>query len=150
MSVVDWIFIAFASAALVLSMKNWRGALWIGALAISYFVSGWYWRTYGEGSMVAFMFDAAVFIAMYAVCRRLWEIWLMAIVLLMAAVNLIGPGFDREAYQIALEALNAIALLMIGGVGSFQLAGQTDGLAFHHARHILGLGFAVRRQGNER
>lgn len=97
--------------------------------------------------MFAILCDAAVILALYAVGRHVWELWVFGIVLIMAAVNVMGPGvLGMEVYQIALEAMNAIALLTIGGVGSFQLAQQTDGIAFHHVRHIFGFGFAVRGQ----
>lgn len=149
MSMVDWIFIAVASAMLFLSMKNWRGMLWIACLAISYFASGAYWRLSGDGAMFALLCDAAMFLALYAIGRKIWEIWLMGLVLCMAGANIIGPALNTEAYQISLEAMNAIALFIIGGVGSWKMAGHDDGLAFHNVRHIPGFGFALRRQGSK-
>lgn len=149
---LDMFYVIVAAAMLVLSFRNWRGALWIGALTASFFISGAWWRATGDGALFTFLCDTAVFIAMYAVGRYFWEFWLLCIQLAMmcASLSFTAFPFELEVYQISLELLNAIALFLIGGIGAYSLARKTDGRAFDHVRHILGFGFALDRQGEKR
>ena len=150
MSPVDKIFVAVALGALILSARNWRGALWVAALTASFFVSGAVWRATGAGELFTFLCDTGVALAMYAFGRYQWEARLMIVQVCMVLTSLLYtafPAIGLEVYQIALEGLNAVALFMIGITGWRAFAGRTDGNAFHHVRHLWGFGFALRRQG---
>jgi hypothetical protein len=153
MTLIDAIYLAVAAAVIVLSVRNWRGVMWVAALTASYFVSGLWWRSGAAGGeMVTFLCDAAVFLLIYLVGRKWWEVGLLGIQLLMVITSALymatGHIVGHEIYSITLELLNAIALLLIGGTSAFIIAGSTDGLAFHNARHIIGFGMAVRGQGD--
>ncbi len=151
-TLVDTGYVIVAAAMLALSYKNWRGALWIVCLAASYFISGFAWRETGNAALFTLICDTAVFLAVYAIGRHLWEFWLLVVQFAMMLASVAYTAFqpDLEVYQIALEALNAAGLFLIGGTGAWIIAGHTDARAFHHVRHLVGFGFALNRQGHER
>lgn len=153
MSWVDKIYLAVAAGALLSSARNPRGALWVLFLTASFFVSGAFWRATGAGELFTFLCDTGVALAMYAFGRYRWEAYLLIIQTCMVITSLLYTAFPElglETYQIALEALNAVAFFLIGITGWRVFAGRTDGYAFHHVRHIWGFGFALRRQGAQR
>lgn len=153
MSWVDQIYLAVAFGALLCSWRNWRGALWVVGIAASFFISGAFWRATGSGELFTFLCDAGLALAIYAIGRYRWEVWLLVIQTCMVITGLIYTAFPAigvEVYQIALEALNAVALFLIGITGWRSFAGRANGYAFHHVRHLWGFGFALRRQGAQR
>lgn len=153
MSPVDKIFLAVAFGALLLSFRNPRGAVWVAGLTASFFISGEFWRSTGQGELFTFLCDTALFLALYALGRYRWEAWLMVIQVCMVLTSLLYtamPSLGMETYQIALEGLNAVALVIIGATGALAWSGHADGYSFHHVRHIWGFGFALRRQGSAR
>jgi hypothetical protein len=90
--------------------------------------------------------DAVVIVGMVIFSRYAWELWLWAIKLGMIAVNLLylwhnlahGTYISHETYSIALELLNALALITIGSASAHILAGKTNGRTFHPWVHIFG------------
>lgn len=153
MTIIDVMYIAVAAAVAAVSVRNPRGILWVACLAASYFISGLWWRSgYTNGALVTFMCDTAVFLAIYSAGRKRWELWLLGVQFCMVMTSLvyaIMPGIEHEVYSIILEALNAVALILIGRNGAYALAGYTNGGAFDHVRNFLGFGFAAGREGNQ-
>jgi len=140
MTVIDTIYLLIAGAVVLLSITNRRGILWVAAFAVAYFASGIYWRLGGGvPELVAGLYDAAIVVLVLVLARQLWELWVGAAAFLCLAVNFIylinnlsGISIiNHEVYSIALELLNLIALLTIGGVSAFVQKGSTDGIAFH-------------------
>lgn len=140
MTVIDTIYLLMAGAVALLSLRNWRGVLWVAAFTASYFASGIYWRIGGGApELVAGLYDAGIVILIVILARQLWELWVGIAAFLCLAVNILylvnnlsGAGLvSHEVYSIALELLNLIALLTIGGVSAFVQKGATDGRAFH-------------------
>lgn len=158
MSPVDKIYVAIAIPVLILSVRNWRGVLWLACLMVSFFLSGAWWRAHGfvHGELFTLLCDTAVFLAIYAAGRHWWEFALLCVQLLMVAASLSfatynfigGSPSGLEVYQITLEALNALSLFLIGGIGAYTLVGRTHGVAFDNVRHLFGFGFADRGQGD--
>lgn len=147
LSTIDTIYLAAAAAVAIVSYANLRGLAWLLALVAGYFVSGFYWRTGApNGELVAGLCDAAVCGAIFVLGRYRWELWLwllsqfsLLVNILYLVSNLSGArAIDHEVYSIALETLNALAFLLIGGVSAFQKTGMTDGIAFRPWVSILG------------
>lgn len=147
MTTVDTIYLAAALAVCIVSYRNLRGIAWLLALAVGYFVSGMFWRLeVGNGELVAGLCDAAVCAAIFVLGRYRWELWLWLLSQLSLLVNILylvnnlsgARVIDHETYSIALEALNGVAFLLIGGVSAFQHVGMTDGSAFRPWVSVLG------------
>lgn len=147
MTLIDQIYLAVALAVGILSVRNPRGLLWLAAITASYFISGFYWRTgMTNAELVTGLCDAAVIVAMVFLARYRWELWLWAIQLGAVAVSFLflahnfarGTFISHETYSIALELLNALALITIGSASAHILAGKTDGRTFHPWVHIFG------------
>lgn len=155
MTWVDTIYLAIAGAVVLLSLNNPRGVGWVSALTIAYFVSGWYWRSSGNSpELVAGLADAAIAVMVLIMARYIWEMWIGLVALACMFVNIIylvnnlsGAGVvPHDVYSIALELLNLIALLTIGGVSAFQQKGSTSGIAFHPWVSFLGVARPFGRQ----
>lgn len=132
---------------LAASVRNPRGSLWLIVIAVNYFVSTLYWRYNGlNGELVTGLCDAATAALVLVFGRYLWEMVVWAVFttslfvdFLFLANNLGGGPIDHETYSIALEALNAVALLWIGGVSGFLFNGYSDGWAFNPWRTVFGI-----------
>jgi hypothetical protein len=143
--------LAILLAAIVTGFASYRqprALVWIGALAASFTVSVTYLympKPYWPGmwwppaSGVAMLCDAAVCVALYVFSRERWEAILYGIVLTSVAVNFFYTagsvaGFPpippHEVYAIVLEALNYLALLLIGGTGIMTQIEARNGLSF--------------------
>lgn len=148
MSMIDTIYLLVVGAVILVSLGNRRGIFWVTALAASYFLSGAYWRSGGgHGELVAGLTDGTVILLIVLFGVYIWELWVGLILLTAMATNIIylistltGAGFlDHAIYSVVLELLNALALIMIGGVSAFMQKGSTDGVAFNPWLHIFGL-----------
>lgn len=128
-----------AAVALALSWRTPRAKLWVGCLAASYLASlgylyldkpsvGVWWP---PQSGFVFLCDAAVILAIWHWGQDRWEhIGLRMVMMLSATLDLsqtfgeiLGypPALPQRTFGIALEVINYIALLMIAGVGLFDL-----------------------------
>jgi len=125
-----------------------RAWLWIGCLAASFIVSvaylynapqgytgGSLWAWWPPSSVIAGLCDVAVCLALRAWGVRLWESLLFTLMLFSVAVNIAysasillnwPPIPPQEAYAIILEAINYIALIIIGGTGILKSIGSID------------------------
>lgn len=147
MTTIDAIYLVVWTAFAAASWRNPRGLVWLTALLAGYFASGLYWRAGGtQGELVAGLCDAAMCALLFWFGRRRWELWLWLLSQISLLVNIIyltsnltgAHVIDHEVYSIALEALNAIAFVLIGGVSAFKAAGKTDGIAFNPWVSVLG------------
>lgn len=154
LTIVDILALTVSASVFVLSARNWRGAMWVAAILASYFITGAWWRIVKvDGEAFTFLCDAALFVAIYLVGRKWWEVALLAFQFLMVMTSLtyfiVGANvMPHDTYSITLELINLAEYLLIGTIGGFSLAGRTDGFAFYNARHIWGFGFAARGQGD--
>lgn len=133
---MQWYHYALAILATVSLWSSWRvskAALYIALLAMSYVLSVLYWHFkpdnpyFPHGSIIGFMLDAIVFVIVRQIHDDKWEFWGVVIpVSIMAFIgfyqvvgsSIIGAPVLRSLdYSVMLEALNAAALLIIGGVG---------------------------------
>lgn len=155
MSWIDTIYLAIAGAVMLLSLNNPRGIGWISMITGAYFVSGWNWRSSDlSPELFAGLLDATIIILVLFLARYVWEMWVGLVALACMFVNIIylvnnlsGAGvISHEIYSIALEALNLIALLTIGGVSAFKQKGLASGIAFHPWVSFLGIARPFGRQ----
>lgn len=141
MSYVDLGLLAGFVVAMVLGAGQQRVWGWLFAGAMSYVVSVIYWRSgLPYGAAVAGLCDAAVCLSVYFLGRYQWEMWVWRIFQTAVAVNLfylaqqygiparlgLMWSLSHNDYSVMLEALNWIALLLLGGTGVLQMAGGLD------------------------
>jgi hypothetical protein len=154
MTPIDVVFLGLVSGLALVSIGVPRALFWLAVITVSYFVSGFYWRTgMVGGELVAGLCDAAVVALLVLLAAYRWEMWVALVFLVSLLVNitfltsnLVGGGLiPHEAYAITLEALNAIALFTIGGVAAFQRKGRTSGSAFRPWLSVFGFARPVGR-----
>lgn len=154
MTSIDTVFLVMVVGIAAVSIKVPRALGWLAAMTVSYFVSSIYWRHgAGSGELVAGLCDAAVVTAIVVWARYRWEMWVSLVYLTSLLVNIVylasnlagGSAIPHDAYSITLEALNAAALFIIGGVAAFQISGRTDARAFAPWSHIFGFARPVGR-----
>lgn len=147
MSEWNWYFLIAALAVAWTSKDVPRAWLWIALGAASYTISVIYWRHvpplgYAEG--VAGACDAVVCLSIYFMAKERWEKFLYVLFATSVAVNFLYlggniyvgtwafgfpmyiPHVDHEVYSSLLEVLNALVLLLIGGMGLGRRIGATD------------------------
>lgn len=140
MSVWNIIILSGAAGAALVAWGSNRCLWCIFALVASYAISVIYWDLGGQqAEFVAGVCDlvAMTFIARNA--RHLWELWVALIFFGMALTNWLYLGdnlagahvISHDLYSSVLEIFNIAAILLIGGVASFDKAGMRNGMAFH-------------------
>jgi hypothetical protein len=159
MSVWGAILLSGVAAAALLAWGHWRYLAWLAVLLTSYVVSVVYWDLgWPYAEFVAGVTDLAIVTAVAWRARYLWELWFGALYLLSAGVNMVylasnltGAGtIDHVLYSSVLEVINLSAILLIGGVSSFDKAGMVNGLAFRPWLHIFGRVRPVYARRNSR
>lgn len=147
-----WYHVALAilaCLALVMTSRTPRAWVWIGALAASYAVSVLYVHFPKPAQLwspmppaVTFLCDASLAMFIHRLHRERWEWWCLFVpVIAMSMASfaqtlsiLTGfpPAIQPVYYASLLEAINAICLLLIGGVGAADLISHGR---LHPSRH---------------
>lgn len=148
MSVFNLIILSAATAAALVAWGHWRYVAWLSALVGSYALSVIYWDFKGPyAEVVAALCDGAIVSLVIWRARYIWELWFGLIFLTSMFVNMVylssnligGNVIDHVVYSSALEALNFIAISLVGGVAAFDKAGIINGLAFRPWVHFFGI-----------
>ncbi len=136
MTEVDTVLAIGLCFALAFSVGNKRAWGWLLASATSYVVSTAYWRSgLPYGPFIAGMCDAVVCLGVYFFAALRWEMIVYRLFQVSVGVNFLYLGItlgvipsrvDHATYAIALEIINWLALLLIGGSGALQVAGAAD------------------------
>lgn len=151
MSLVDMFALTLVCATIVVCHRYPRAVIWALAIAASYFISGW-WRRSGGGApeLVSSLCDSFICLAIFFFGVRIWEMRVFFVTVGMLAVNfayLAGlPFLGLLEYQMALEALNILALLIISFAGSYKWAGYENGRTFDHWGSVVGVPRPWRRE----
>ncbi len=159
---IGWYHIALAilaGLALALSSRTPRAWVWIFALAASYVVSVLYVHIPKPAGVwspmppaVTFLCDAGLALFIHRIHRERWEWWCLFVpVIGMSAISFTQtlalltdypPPLSVVLYASALEAINAVCLLLIGGIGAADLIGhgrlystRSDGYGFLSVAH---------------
>lgn len=155
MSMIDW---SLAIAALVVAGLAWhvpRAVLWVVAAAVSFTISTIYWRLNGPyAEAVGGFCDAGVVLAIYFIAKQKWEMAMWRLFQTSVAINFvylggnlgIFPHIDHELFSAFLEAINWLALLMVGGMGLMQRFGIDDVYAHRSRRGLRGALHSLRAQ----
>lgn len=137
-----------ACAASLIALRSPRALAWIWLVMASFFLSGAYWDS-GLPYPVVFgvACDVAVFFAVLHWGRYRWEEYLVRVVQGMVIINVVwavltASDADPSHYVFAavLEAMNWIALIVIGGgaVAQAAEAGGWNGWGLDRSRHRAG------------
>lgn len=155
-SVWNIIIVCGIAGVALVSIGQMRYLAWIGAIFASYAASVVYWDFGGPyAEFFAGACDLAIVAAISIKARYIWELWLGLIYLTSAFVNMIYLAnnllgaylLDHVAYSSILEAINIVAIVMIGGISAFEKAGMVDGVAFRPWMHVFGrLRYAYARR----
>jgi len=155
MRIYNLIILSGAAAAALIAWGNWRYVAWIGAMIASYVISVLYWDfSLPRAEFIAGTCDFLVCLAIFFFAAYRWELWLWRVMQVSLLVNIIYLAsnlfgwsvLDHIVYSSALEIINVIAILIIGGTAAFEKAGMTDGLAFHPWMHVFGFVRPVYRR----
>lgn len=147
MSVWNILIISGVAGAALVAWGNLRFLWWLCAMFASYAISVIYWDLgWPRGEFVAGMCDIVIVAIMARKALYLWELWTALIVLTMAFINwlylannLTGAQLiSHDGYSSVLEVLNIAAIVLIGGVASFDKAGMHDGVAFRPWLYVFG------------
>lgn len=140
---MHWYHFALIGSAIIAGLmagKTPRAWLWIAAMAASFAVSVTYLYLPGPWWLpqpgIAMMCDAVVFLAVREMGRDRWEIYGLGTLLMISvtlslmqtAARIAGfpPQLPSEVYAIALEIINYLALILIGGVGLLDRIEASD------------------------
>lgn len=113
-----------AALVALISIREPRALLWIGAGAASFVISTWYARInmpYPEA--ITALCDASICFLLYFAARERWEIYLFILFqgsVLVSTAYLAGVIGPHWAYIAALEGINWLALGVIGGTSALS------------------------------
>lgn len=131
MSEVDLWLLAGLGLAFLFARRQPRAIPWLAGLALSYAVSTVYWRSgLPYAAFIGGICDAIVALAIYFGGKEKWETGLRWLLLVSVSVNLyylasqygVVTPIAHNAYATALELINWLALVLIGGSGLLQPA----------------------------
>lgn len=155
MSVYNLIILSGAAAAALVAWGRWRYLAWLGAMMASYALSVLYWD-FGlpRADFFAACCDFAVCASILTWAMFQWELWVARAVMVSFLINCIylfsnlyGLGLiEHVIYASALEALNIIVILTIGGTAAFDKAGMTNGVGFRPWIYVFGVMRPVYRR----
>lgn len=132
----------------LISIRNWRGLLWIAVAAWSFVASTIYARSGGPYPEAATAFlDALVCFAVYFVARERWEVYLFLLFqgsVLVSTAYLAGVIGPHWAYIAALEGINWLALCVIGGTSLLGLVNNAVGSRHWTSAYIRGADRTLR------
>lgn len=149
MTGVDFSLLIGLLVALWLSAQSRRAAWWLLAAAGSYVLSTVSWRLqWPMAEVITALGDAAVCLCVYFWARYRWEMWVWRLCQISVAISTIylasrigiTSRIDHDLYATALEAVNWILLISIGGSAALQRLRGSDVLAhwpFDHFRGAL-------------
>ena len=138
MSAVDF---SLAIGALICALISWRsprGHLWIAVGALSYAIATIAWRSgMPMAEVVTALCDASVVATIYFLAKYRWELWIGRLYLLSFGVSIfylagslgLTSRLDHDLYAIALEGVNWLVLLSIGGSAALQGLGVSHVVA---------------------
>lgn len=114
-----------AVIALTLAWDVPRARLWIAIIAWSFFISSGAWDALGHEvprfhAFITLLCDCVVCLTVYHAARERWEIWLYRLFLVSvfsSVIRLAGWIDTNILYASLLEIINALAFIMISGVG---------------------------------
>lgn len=116
-----WTLIGMAASAAILAWNVPRALLWLGLGAASYVTSAMW---HNAGLPFATHYGAAtnvvIFLLLFKYAQTWWEMKFWPCITLMLLIDLLyvtGVIKTQEAFGIALEVVNAIAILLIGATG---------------------------------
>lgn len=159
--------IGWAIAVGLLAGKTPRAWLWIAAMAASFVVSVVYLNFPGPRWLpqpgIATMCDAVIVISIREIGRDRWEIYgLGALFMISVSLSLVQtfaiiagfpPQLPSEVYALALEIINYLALILIGGVGLLDRIEASD-VRLHFPRPARSamdtIGHFAHRQTNQK
>lgn len=136
--------LTLAIMALLAVMISWdvpRARLWIATIAWSYIVSSMAWDAIGHDvprlhAFITMLCDCVVCLTVYHAARERWEIWLyrLFLVSVFSSVIRVAGWIDTNIlYASLLEIINALAFIMIAGVGiQDRIARHGPSRAFRH------------------
>ena len=143
----QWLLFGAVMTALI-SLRNWRGLLWIVVAGWSFIASTLYARAgfpYPEAATA--FFDVLVCFAVYFVARERWEIYLFLLFqgsVLVSTAYLAGVIGPHWAYIAALEGINWLALGVIGGTSLLGLVNNAVGSGHWAGSYLHGADRALR------
>lgn len=130
--------------AVLAVMMAWnvpRARLWIATIAWSFAVSSMTWDVVGHElprfhAFITMLCDCVVCLTVYHAAKEKWEIWLYRLFLISvfsSVIRLAGWLDTNILYASPLEIINALAFIMIGGVGLLdRIARHGPSRAFRH------------------
>lgn len=145
-----WTLISMFAVALVAAWWVRNAVLWLSLGALCYAVTAM-WHNYGfpNGVLVGAVlnFSIVALISRYAIAR--WEIVFGHCIVAMILIDLLyasGVIQDRYTFAVALEIVNAIAMLFVIAIGILDRIGHAGGLGYWRpVRSGYLFAFAVRK-----
>lgn len=134
------VLIGYAAAA-VLSLGYSRALWWLATGAFCYVAGVLYWNLGGVWpEVVVGVLDAAVCVFIYFRALYKWELVVFILFWLAVTIGLVHSIGMSAAYDhaVALEVINYMLILWVGGVSAFERQGFMDGWAFNPWRSVFG------------
>jgi len=149
----NWAQLTAFAIVMAMAWKTPRASLWVAALAASYVLSVAYLKlapvgsTWPPSQLVGLLLDGAVLVLIREHHREKWEYYglctTMGFMVTADIVQLFGvltgfpPPLTQVNFGVVLEALNYLALAMIGGVGFMDLVSGNDSSVVNHRGSVL-------------
>ncbi len=166
---MSWYHLALLVAAGVAwfaARKTPRAGLWVVTLASSFVISvsylymykpGWPFVWWPPHAGIATLCDAGVVALIFRFGMERWEaVGLRTIMMASVTVNLVQtsaytlgfpPMMEAKTYAILLEAINYLALALIGGVGILDRKNARDRISHRPRRFMASVGQFAHSQG---
>ena len=151
-------FVATAVVLLSLFAGQTRPAFWVLAIVIDLALSTTWW-THGlpYGDVFTAGCDFTLCVLIYIFAANLYERWVFILYQCSMLVSIIdlgasiwAPGWlDHDTYSSALEVINYLAFVILGGVSGFAFNNRFDSRAFSAWPRFLGyrgLGQSAQRE----
>lgn len=149
----NWAQLTAFAIVIAIAWKTPRASLWAAALAASYVLSVAYIRvapatgSWPPSQLVGLLLDGAVLVLIREHHREKWEYYglctIMSFMVTADIVQLFGvltgfpPPLTQVNFGVILEALNYMALALIGGIGLMDLVPRNDRYSVAHHRFSL-------------
>lgn len=154
MSIYEAALLLLGTAVMLLSLSaaNYRGMIWVAVILVDLMLSTAYWvddLPYADAFTAGCDFTVCVLV--YVFGRHWFELWIMLLFQFSMLVSIVdlaamiwAPGWiDHDTYSSMLEAVNYVALLMIGGVSGYAFSDRWDIPAFRVWHWLRPAGFPL-------